>query len=283
MMEGKAIIKVEGHLETRWKHWFEGMEIRYEGEDTILSGPIKDESYLHGILNQIRDLNLKLVSVNPYEKNKYQILKIMKKYSLALIVFALSISMTFGQNHTQKHSTIADGRTGETQHRHSIGASLFMLHNLSSESAGFYLLTYGYQLSKKDRIFIEYNSWEYDEPMGTYGDSKEFYPGYIRTHGIGFGYQRFHWKGLFTTAQATPFFKQYHDEYDQKTQKGFQLYLQLVVGYRIEFFKKRFYVEPAYALKYWPVDTNIPADFAAIAEGTPSTIIEPSLNFGYKF
>jgi len=41
------------------------MEIIYEGDDTILSGNIKDEAYMHGILNQIRDLNLKLISVNP--------------------------------------------------------------------------------------------------------------------------------------------------------------------------------------------------------------------------
>ena len=171
----------------------------------------------------------------------------------------------------------------ETEHRHSLGASLFMLYNFSDESADYYLLTYAYQLSKKDRIFAEYNTWKYEEPMGTYGDSDEFYPGYVRTHGIGFGYQRFHWKGLFTTVQATPFYKQYFDLEDEKIQNGFQLYLQFALGYRIELFKKRWYVEPAVALKYWPVDTNVPADFAAVEEGTPETKFEPSLNFGFKF
>lgn len=64
-MKGKNIIIVQGHLDTKWKDWFEGMEISYEGTNTILSGNIKDEAHLHGILNQIRDLNLRLISVNP--------------------------------------------------------------------------------------------------------------------------------------------------------------------------------------------------------------------------
>jgi hypothetical protein len=68
-MKGKTRIKVEGLLDMKWKDWFEGMEISYEGDNTILSGIIKDESYLHGILNRIRDLNLKLISVNPDQKN----------------------------------------------------------------------------------------------------------------------------------------------------------------------------------------------------------------------
>jgi hypothetical protein len=69
-MTGKAKIKVHGHLDKRWKDWFDGMEINYEGENTILSGNVKDEAFMHGILNQIRDLNLKLISVNPAEEDQ---------------------------------------------------------------------------------------------------------------------------------------------------------------------------------------------------------------------
>lgn len=46
---------------------FEGIEICYEEYDTILTGDIVDEAHLHGILNLIRDLNLKLISVNSME------------------------------------------------------------------------------------------------------------------------------------------------------------------------------------------------------------------------
>ncbi|MCP4313185.1 MAG: hypothetical protein GY790_18150 [Bacteroidetes bacterium] len=63
-------IKVEGHLDKKWKDWFDGLEIKYEGENTILSGSIKDDASIHGILNLIRDINLKLISVNPSEENR---------------------------------------------------------------------------------------------------------------------------------------------------------------------------------------------------------------------
>jgi hypothetical protein len=68
-MKGKTKITVKGHLEIKWKNYFEGIEIGYAGNNTILSGDIKDEAHLHGVLNQIRDLNLKLISVNPDETN----------------------------------------------------------------------------------------------------------------------------------------------------------------------------------------------------------------------
>jgi len=68
-MKGKVKIKIEGHLDNKWQNWFEEMEISYEGNNTVLTGNIKDESYLHGALNRIRDLNLKLISVNPDKEN----------------------------------------------------------------------------------------------------------------------------------------------------------------------------------------------------------------------
>ena len=64
-MKGKTKIIVQDHLDKKWKDWFEGVEISYEGNNTILVSDIKDESSMHGILNQIRDLNLILISVNP--------------------------------------------------------------------------------------------------------------------------------------------------------------------------------------------------------------------------
>ena len=67
-MKGKTIIKIQGHLNGKWKECFEGMEFSYEDNNTILSGNIKDEAHMHGILNIIRDLNIKLISINPTEK-----------------------------------------------------------------------------------------------------------------------------------------------------------------------------------------------------------------------
>jgi hypothetical protein len=66
-MKGKTIIIIQGHLDKKWKNRFEGMKISYEGGNTIISGKLKDEAHMHGVLNIIRDLNLKLISVNSVE------------------------------------------------------------------------------------------------------------------------------------------------------------------------------------------------------------------------
>ncbi len=61
-------IRVKGHLGERWSLAFEGLEMRAEfGSDgspvTILTGPIFDQSALHGLVAKIRDLGLTLISV----------------------------------------------------------------------------------------------------------------------------------------------------------------------------------------------------------------------------
>lgn len=58
-------IRVEGQLPSDWSNWFEGLDIRCDipGE-SILSGPLTDQAALHGVMAKIRDLNLKLISVN---------------------------------------------------------------------------------------------------------------------------------------------------------------------------------------------------------------------------
>jgi hypothetical protein len=64
-MKGRTRIVIKGHLDIQWKNHFEGMNISYEAGSTILSGNLKDDAHLHGILEKIRDLNLTLISVNP--------------------------------------------------------------------------------------------------------------------------------------------------------------------------------------------------------------------------
>ncbi len=61
--------RVEGQLDPCWSEWFEGFEICYENvEDnslpiTVLTGPVTDQSALHGILEKISRLNCRLISV----------------------------------------------------------------------------------------------------------------------------------------------------------------------------------------------------------------------------
>jgi len=144
-------------------------------------------------------------------------------------------------------------------------------------------LNYGFRLTLKDNFIAEAITWTYYEPLGTYGSSDEFYPGKVKAYGIGLGYQRFLWKNLFTTVEPTFFLQQFFNTDDEHIQNGFQLYLQFILGYHFEFFQKRLFVEPAYAIKYCPVSTNVPASFEALDSGAPKYKFEPSLNFGIRF
>jgi hypothetical protein len=61
-------IRIKGYLDVRWAEWFEGLTITLEENgNTLLSGPVVDQAALHGLLRQIRDLGLPLLSVNPVE------------------------------------------------------------------------------------------------------------------------------------------------------------------------------------------------------------------------
>ncbi|MCE5347266.1 MAG: hypothetical protein LLG13_13400 [Bacteroidales bacterium] len=196
----------------------------------------------------------------------------MKKLILTTLTIALFSALALCQTENKE----ADFK------RHSIGSSLFLLGNIG-DSVRFMQFNYGYRLTSKDNLIIEAMTWTYYEPLGTYGSSEEFYPGKVTAYGIGLGYQRFWWKNLFTTIEPTFFLQQFYDADYNKIQKGFQLYLQFIAGYRFEFFKKRFFIEPAIALKYWPLNTNIPASFATVESGVQKYKFEPSLNFGFRF
>jgi len=59
-------ICLEGKLDERWLHWFEGLEIETNAEDqTIIRGEF-DQSALHGLFNRIRDIGVTLISVQSY-------------------------------------------------------------------------------------------------------------------------------------------------------------------------------------------------------------------------
>ncbi len=61
-------IRVKGHLEKHWETWFDGMTLTAKpiGE-TLLSGLVRDQAALHGVIDRIRDLGLPLLSVRRVE------------------------------------------------------------------------------------------------------------------------------------------------------------------------------------------------------------------------
>ena len=56
-------IVVGGELSGRYATAFEGMEMEAASGQTILTGEVVDQPQLHGILDRINSLGLKLVSV----------------------------------------------------------------------------------------------------------------------------------------------------------------------------------------------------------------------------
>jgi ABC-type multidrug transport system ATPase subunit len=57
-------ITFKGHLDRHWSEWFDNLALTYtEKDETLLSGPIKDQAALYGVLIKIRDLALPLLSV----------------------------------------------------------------------------------------------------------------------------------------------------------------------------------------------------------------------------
>ena len=59
-------IKVKGNLDKHWSDWLGGLEITQDEQgNSLLTGVVPDQAALHGILNQIRDLGLTLISVIP--------------------------------------------------------------------------------------------------------------------------------------------------------------------------------------------------------------------------
>lgn len=67
-MDDLYVIVVRGYLEKHWSEWFGGLTIAHNGKgETILSGRFADQAALHGVLTQIRDMGLALISVNRAE------------------------------------------------------------------------------------------------------------------------------------------------------------------------------------------------------------------------
>ncbi len=57
-------IRLKGHLAARWAERFEGLSFTHARDGTtVISGPVIDQAALYGLLRQVRDLALPLLSV----------------------------------------------------------------------------------------------------------------------------------------------------------------------------------------------------------------------------
>ena len=68
-------IRLRGLLQQRWHAWFDGMTVTLDQErgETVLTGVLRDQPALHGVLARIRDLNLTLLSVVRQESSSHSL------------------------------------------------------------------------------------------------------------------------------------------------------------------------------------------------------------------
>jgi hypothetical protein len=58
-------IRIRDVLENKWMAFFSPFELTFRPDETIFTGVVHDQAELFGLLLKIRDLGLRLVSVNP--------------------------------------------------------------------------------------------------------------------------------------------------------------------------------------------------------------------------
>ncbi len=170
-----------------------------------------------------------------------------------------------------------------------IGSTLYLLGNFVEEHKPEYIqLNVGYRITAKDVVSFRFKRSVYDWPLGTpwrkiFDKTEDSYPGHARILGPALGYQRFWWKGVYTSLYAMSAFEKYYNENNKEIGNGYTLYLDTYVGYQFKFFKNRFFFEPAIGISYWPIRTNVPVSFQAVEQNWPNYFIQPGFDFGFNF
>jgi len=64
-------IRVKGQVDRDWSDWFGGLQITHTADGgTILTGPVRDQAELRGILSRLANLGLELISVNTLSRSR---------------------------------------------------------------------------------------------------------------------------------------------------------------------------------------------------------------------
>lgn len=78
-------IRIQGHLDSQWTDWFEGLTITLEESgDTLLTGVVVDQAALHGLLKKVRDLGLPLISISPVEAGRTDVSDVQSESNAGL-------------------------------------------------------------------------------------------------------------------------------------------------------------------------------------------------------
>ena len=170
-----------------------------------------------------------------------------------------------------------------------VGSTLLLLGNLDDTNNPEYIqLNAGYRITPKDVVQFRFKrsiyAWPLGIPFGPDFDAPGLnYPGHARILAPQLGYQRFWWKGMYTSLYVLNAFEKYVDVNKKKIGSGFTLYTDFYLGYQFTFFNDRFFFEPAIGISFWPIRTGLPDTFRAVEEKWNNYFIQPGLDFGYKF
>lgn len=181
------------------------------------------------------------------------------------------------------HSQIEGGK-------YFFGTSAFMLVNLAGleEPPLFYQLNFGYQVTPKDTLSVEFITWRYYAPLGApiFGDAAEAvprYPGSVRSLGAAIAYQRFIWKGVYAGIHSAFFRQNFLAPDESLIQSGFQLFVTYRLGYHFSFGNTGIFFEPSIAMTTWPVNKGLPESFLAEERKWRGFQFEPGLHVGWVF
>jgi hypothetical protein len=62
---GHYQIRVHGQLDPAWAEWLHGFEVTWDSPRTsVLTGRVRDQAALHGVLTRVHDLGLRLLAIS---------------------------------------------------------------------------------------------------------------------------------------------------------------------------------------------------------------------------
>lgn len=216
----------------------------------------------------------------------------MKKL-FTILLFSCTISAFAQTNSLESKETDVD-------HKYRVSIPYFVPESLILSSWNDHTSTQHIEfhvkrnLDNKNIIGVKFAHFRLFQPMGiTWWDGlldkieteSEYYPGHVRTIGLGISYQRMLWKGLFATAEILPQLQTYLDLDGNKIKNGFKLYTSYHFGYHIAFGKKKhFFIEPQINCMLWTSDNSAPDGFKQLDDKWRNYfLLEPQIYLGWNF
>ena len=214
-----------------------------------------------------------------------------KRRKIVLAVILLSTAL-FAEGGFAETGTPA--KELDQNYKFSISTTWHTFLNFEPEETNIqmYEFHFGYNVTEKDKLKIKFATWKLFEPLGIQMwdphilQASEYYPGRLLEYGIGLGYQRTLWKGLFAAIEILPLKQTYLNADGDKIKDGFRLYTSYHIGYDIPLFNNRVYIAPQIHCNYWPIMTEAPEGFQEREDREWSKnyfLFEPNIHIGVRF